>query len=994
MEGKTFRMEEQPKVAQDPVGVLIEQIKDTPGFSDSSLDFDFSFLSPEQRAESMWSIFNDLKGGKRKRLQIKNELEKSRVESSDDDSKELDETKNAEHAYLKPIYLESGLKVANEKEKKLTEEEKINYAMLSWLYNDQATRQAYLEANGRHLREGSVINGDKEKYHDLKKKVGELEEVFDLSLKNIFSKRQGSVPESQTLLFEINKRQLERARTELDLLLDSNPKLQALSQYEDIRRLSGEIRKDGFGRVPSRRRLSEKIENVVATVQEPILLSGGSGTGKTKLVEVTSLMFTEQTIRKEVCSDETNFESLIARSTFTQTPEGERAYYNFGPLGQALTGKTTSLDTESDGGGIVFLDEFNLLPQKIQLQILAFVEKCKPGEKVRIPVVNTEVVVADDFVFMAAINPAGSRFASGRSRLPEAVSRKFHEISIDYAKQTPKDPEIYELMLATLTDNNGRMVGAKEELSPEYEWKEETREVLSKSGEVTQRVRTRVFKENDDTSGVLKPAGGFLWRFAQAIGEINKSVSDKETVLKVKGRTQFMKELVIDIGKIVGWLNAYVKTGKSETLEYFLITKLYEQFLGDDISKYTKEDKDLAVDFFKYFGIETDPEKITKTKPKEEIMTPVQMGLLSPRVDYFEVVSEEPSITESYYIDQNGNRVEYLIKEGVEEGKVFKPGCVLRWPNGMQLLFHGVEKVSGNNYYTNYSKEPVTPETPSNPETPTLQEAREILGDRVFGPEQVEQAFGIHIENVPNIPYTREQLEQAERKGMDLVLYTDKLKDGKDLTGLSLYNHLQQKQKDGSKLLFNTDWYKDEPFFTTETPQSPQNQGTYWKLVSREVIPNSTNQNYLEQTQTLANYIRSLYNEDPANPKDIPPDIQQALNEFEDLLKNEPQLKDKVTSTDETIWKPVAQTLANLKLTELFRESFIENLYRLTLTDRTKAQNVAQLLLSMYSWTKTLASGGRLVDSGLFDGTGAAVDGRGPGRSDSPVGCSFSAVFL
>jgi len=298
---------------------------------------------------------------------------------------------------------------------------------------------------------------------------------------------------------------------------------------------------------------------------------------------------------------------------------------------------------------------------------------------------------------------------------------------------------------------------------------------------------------------------------------------------------------------------------------------------------------------------------------------------------------------------------------------------------------------------------PKPPESPTNPETTPLQEAKEILGDRVFGPEQVEQAFGIHIENVPNIPFTKEQLEQAERKGMDLILYTDKLQNGKDLTGLSLVTYLQNKQSSGAtptekypilNSFESNNWKRTEPFFTTETPQSPQNQGTYWKLVSREVIPNSTNQNYLEQTQTLANYIRSLYNEDPANPKDIPPDIQQALNEFEDLLKNEPQLKDKVTSTDETIWKPVAQTLANLKLTELFRESFIENLYRLTLTDRTKAQNVAQLLLSMYSWTKTLTSAGYLVRSGRFDGTGASVGGGRPGYSDSDFGCSFSAVFL
>lgn len=295
-----------------------------------------------------------------------------------------------------------------------------------------------------------------------------------------------------------------------------------------------------------------------------------------------------------------------------------------------------------------------------------------------------------------------------------------------------------------------------------------------------------------------------------------------------------------------------------------------------------------------------------------------------------------------------------------------------------------------------------TPEPSSTPESTSLQEAIEILESRVFGPEQVEQAFGIHLETIPPIPFTKEQLEQAKEKGMDLILYTDKLQDGKPLTALSLVEYLENKQSKGATSgkypILNSfqadDWKRKEPFFTTETPRSTDNQGTYWKLVSREVIPDSINQNYLEQTQILANYIRSLYNQDPNNQKEIPPNIQQALDEFDQLLKNDPQFEDKVKSTDESVWKQAAQTLANLQLTKLFRESYVENIYRLTLTDRTRLDTDAQLLQAMYSWTKTLTSDGYFVVSGDFDRSGAGVAGRRPGSSFSSFGLSFSAVFL
>ena len=250
-------------------------------------------------------------------------------------------------------------------------------------------------------------------------------------------------------------------------------------------------------------------------------------------------------------------------------------------------------------------------------------------------------------------------------------------------------------------------------------------------------------------------------------------------------------------------------------------------------------------------------------------------------------------------------------------------------------------------------------------ESITLAEAREILKDRVFGPEEVKKVFNIDMVDIPDIPFTLEQLEKAKEKGLDLILYTNEdLPNGVKMNGLGIITHLNNQKKDNTKLLSNIDWYKSEPFYISEQPK------LCWKLVSREVIPDSTSKNYLEQTQILAKYIESLY----TNKDDIPEDIQQALEELTTLLQDQSFINE-VSSTDESIWKPIAERLSNLKLTQLFRESFIEWLYRTALTNHLTGE---KLLENMYSWTKSLSSGRGLVASGAFDADGAYVLGLRP----------------
>lgn len=65
-----------------------------------------------------------------------------------------------------------------------------------------------------------------------------------------------------------------------------------------------------------------------------------------------------------------------------------------------------------------------------------------------------------------------------------------------------------------------------------------------------------------------------------------------------------------------------------------------------------------------------------------------------------------------------------------------------------------------------------------------LEQAQEIMGDQFLGPAAVERTFGFELkpEDIPEIPYTKEQLEQAKKLGERLVLRIHQDNKGKPLT--------------------------------------------------------------------------------------------------------------------------------------------------------------------------------------------------------------------
>ncbi|PWB38578.1 MAG: hypothetical protein C3F02_02590 [Parcubacteria group bacterium] len=933
----TLKEENLERVKTDPIGLFLEQLDADQEFKDVPAEAaDLSFMSREQRAETLWALFQEVKG------EISGRTAHKRGET----------TKREVSGFSESV------------------------GLLKTLYADEEARTSYVDASQKYLQEIESINGDWEKYEALQKQIQEAEAAVDATAKKIFSSRGGSLSESDAILFEVNRRRLTKTRQELAVIVSENPELAAYAQYDNLRDYAQELNAGGFMWLPSRREALEQMETA-ALGGKPVLLSGESGTGKTRLVEEVAMTLTGRPVNQTPGKD-VRFQDLIAKRDIGADGTVMNTYYRYGEIGEAVTGKATTLDEKPrHAGGIVADDEFNLLPAAEQTERLARIAAWTPGKRIKMPVTNEEVVVGTNFLYTAMVNLASERYA--RTKIPPEVLRKFAKVDLDYLKQTDTEPELYEAMLAALTDENGRLRAAVSEVAPQFEDREEVETAFKSGQEVKRTVRIRELQNQMvDANGRTQSAGGFLWRFSQAISEINKSFSHRETVLKARGEGQFVKDLIIDIGSLTSWLKEYRTIGNSQNLEAFIIDKLDKEFLSKQA--YSAEDRLLVREFFRHFGITATPdgvEQAAKTQHQFANLTPVEIGKLSPRVRYKEIVNEELILTESYLINAEGERVEYKIEAYVEGKKHLTPGQVIKAKDsGEFVLYRGLSKKTGDPIFVPYKAQTEKPPRGrENDLVVSLEKAAEIMGADFLGPDAVEKSLGVRLEqrDVPAIPFSKEDLERAKELGQMLILRVSNAPDGDVLSMVKLNNLVKarlKKEKKGKALFEEAGWQKNEDFYTNEAPQ------TAWALVSKEIVPDSTSKNYLEQTELLSSYLRDQV----FGNMSLPPEYAEALAEYE-AAKGDIE---RIMNSD---WREAAKRLSELKLNQLTRQLPIEAFYDILVR---LLNNGERSLEKTYTWTGRRISDGLLVVVGLADADGADVGASRPGARYGYLGVSFS----
>jgi len=254
-----------------------------------------------------------------------------------------------------------------------------------------------------------------------------------------------------------------------------------------------------------------------------------------------------------------------------------------------------------------------------------------------------------------------------------------------------------------------------------------------------------------------------------------------------------------------------------------------------------------------------------------------------------------------------------------------------------------------------------------------LTEAREIMDDDFFGPDELRTAFGYEFDRslIPEIPFSTQELSEAKTRGQFLMLYVSTTADGKAITMERLYKDLTPKIEASGKgkVLYNTDRYKNEKFFTTDVPFSK------WRLVTKDVLPESLKHNYLEQTQDIVDYVNTLSGMGP-----LPLEYQEAMNEFYGQKLD-------IAEILSSKWQEAAKKLAALKINQMFRQTPVEALYADMVYLRIKNE---RLLEAKYAWTNGQTSSGRLVSVGYADTEGVRVGYWGPGGSSGGIGVVLS----
>lgn len=247
-------------------------------------------------------------------------------------------------------------------------------------------------------------------------------------------------------------------------------------------------------------------------------------------------------------------------------------------------------------------------------------------------------------------------------------------------------------------------------------------------------------------------------------------------------------------------------------------------------------------------------------------------------------------------------------------------------------------------------------------------------GTDAIGAEEIMRAFNMTLPSadmsvIPPIPFTEAELQRAHALGHYLILQVGAGKNGRLLTMQSMHDDTKNKLGKG-KLLYDTDWYGKEDFYTKDTPR------VGWRLVSREVIPGSTSGDYIAQTQAIVDYLLGKVYE----AEEPPAPYKEAVTEF---VARKAELE-QLMSDD---WEKCAAECADLKINQLFREKPVEVIYGLVVQH---AINNEYLLGGMYTWTSTRSSDGYLVRVGGAGAVGVYVDGDDPGRSRSYLGVRFS----
>ncbi len=757
---------------------------------------------------------------------------------------------------------------------------------ISNLWQDPQVRGIFVAKVRESLEERKEHTDALKDYRGLRGKVSKLEdEYFDL-LRNQFLMRR-MAPTLRAMDMSVNRvERAQVAREIVDLettggmpkkLLDErkgldkeHADLAALLGYERIFDYHRQFKTEGIVLTPSRESLLDEVaKNTSAGTW--MLLVGETGSGKTTFAKTTSHILNGEPPQYASGERWGDVRTLIGTKTMDATG---RVYYEFGPLTVALTGHHNSLEMDEairsgqEAPGKLFLaDELNKFDQDALYGALKIVNTLHPGEEFsfkELPGVRLRKA-KKGFAIIATMNPSSVRY--DRKELEAPIERLFYDGKrvVDYLPMTDQNPELYDVFLASLMDNNGRIRVAQSELSPSYI------SVEDKSARITKQ------ELNPDIN-----QHGALYRFALAVAEVHKSFNQKDSIAKTVTDDGFLEKTVLDMGILMEWMNGYASQVEGgQSLTAYFETKLQAFFNNIE----SVNDQEIFKRIFSHFGFNKQGAENTP-KPYYTPLTPTEIGYLTPRTPRgVKKEGKEVIPRAELYIDlETGDEIRYLPEVITEEkyGKLtgvsrtyIRHGEIIHRDN-QDYVYLGIDPENGDAIFLPY-REGMGFTKPSSTEANRSQDrmaerAKEILGSDFLGIEAIRsmesrlKAVGVNVEfsldNMPAIPYSEKDLELAKQNGEMLVLRAENARINGKGSPLTLINFRELFRKDpvGSiATLFYSfrpdanDWYQGQDFAT-----KPGEVKLGWAIVKKDLLPDSKSKTWDQQEEVLKQYAEDL----------------------------------------------------------------------------------------------------------------------------------------
>lgn len=264
----------------------------------------------------------------------------------------------------------------------------------------------------------------------------------------------------------------------------------------------------------------------------------------------------------------------------------------------------------------------------------------------------------------------------------------------------------------------------------------------------------------------------------------------------------------------------------------------------------------------------------------------------------------------------------------------------------------------------------------------TLEQAYKIMGERIVDVNGVDRMLNL-IPYLRPIPFTEWELDIHANEGHRLYFKIPHTNDGQPLNIEMLAkiackkgNRIGQDECLFWSNQFNNDgtvkpeaWFYNDPLVMNAIP------GFGWEIASEEVISDTLNLDYINQTDVLIGYNKRIYK------NHLPEHYKEAIAQWEgkrlimkDMLRNR-------------LSKSLYQELHECKITSLIRESFVSTEYRRMLIYEAEKRKILQ---RHWNWSNTHLCIGKFVFVGLFDSVGANIGSGRPDYYRDSLGVSFS----